>query len=250
MARAADEIFDDYAFAALYDNFNPWSAGDDFYLALAREGGGPILDLGCGTGMLACRIAGEVLPVVGVDPAAGILRVARSRPGAEKVEWIEADAQSLRLSQRFKLIYLTGHAFQVFLTDEDALATLKTAAALLDSDGRLAFETRNPEDRAWLSWNPAESREVVATSEHGRVEESCDTVYAAATGIAEITHRYRFLDKGGERLGHSRLRFITQDHLADLIAAAGLTPRAWYGNWDRDPYSPAASEIIVVAGLK
>ena len=56
MARAADEIFDDDAFAALYDSFNTWSAGDDFYLALARDHGGPVLDLGCGTGMLACRI--------------------------------------------------------------------------------------------------------------------------------------------------------------------------------------------------
>lgn len=250
MARAADEIFDDDAFAAFYDSFNTWSAGGDFYLALARDRGGPVLDLGCGTGMLACRIASEVSPIVGVDPAAGMLRVARSQPGAEKVAWIKDVAQNLHLSQRFNLIYLTGHAFQVFLTDEDVLAVLKMAARLLNPDGRLAFETRNPEDRAWLTWNPAESREMVVTSEHGRVEESCDTVYNAGTGIAEITHHYRFLDKGGERVGHSRLRFIAQNQLADLIAVAGLTPRIWYGNWDRSPCAPAAPEIIMVAGLK
>ncbi len=250
MARAAGDIFDDYALASLYDDFNAWDASDDFYLALARESGGPVLDFGCGTGMLACRIATEVLPVVGVDPAAGMLHVARARPGAEKVEWIESSAQDLRLAKRFNLIYLTGHAFQVFLTDEDALAVLKTAAEHLGPNGRLAFETRNPAAQAWLSWTPKESGTVVETDEHGRVEEFCEAAYNPVTGIAELTHHYRFLDKGTQRVGHSQLRFMAQAHLADLIAEAGLAAQSWYGNWNRSPYSPAAREIIALAALK
>ena len=247
--KAVDAIFDDYSFASLYDHFNAWGTGDDFYLALARETGGPILDFGCGTGMLACRIAAEVSPVVGVDPAGGMLRVARARADAQKVEWIESEAQSLRLRRLFKLIYLTGHVFQVFLTDEDVLAVLRTAAQHLRPDGRLVFETRNPAVREWLSWRPEESRDVVEAGEQGRIEAFCDSDYDPSTGIAELTHHYRFLDKGAERVGHSRLRFIEQGHLTNLIAAAGLAPRAWYGNWDRSPYSPAAKEIIAVVGL-
>ncbi len=73
------------SFALLYDHFNLWDSGDDFYLGLAREIGGFVLDLGCGTGMLACRIAQDGLSVTGVDPAEGMLRVARSRRGAERV---------------------------------------------------------------------------------------------------------------------------------------------------------------------
>src|SRR5579871_427815 len=119
---SVDDIFADDAFARLYDAFNPWGPGDDFYLGLARQGGGPVFDLGCGTGMLASRIAAEVSPVVGADPAKAMLQIARARSGAERVEWIEADATKLDLGRRFKLIYLTGHAFQVFLTDGDALA--------------------------------------------------------------------------------------------------------------------------------
>jgi ubiquinone/menaquinone biosynthesis C-methylase UbiE len=249
MAGAADEIFDDYAFARLYDTFNPWGAGDDFYLALARQSGGPVLDLGCGTGMLACRIAAEVSPVTGVDLAAGMLQVARSRPGADRVTWIEGDGRNLQLQQRFNLIYLTGHAFQVFLTDADVLSVLRTAARQLNPEGRLAFETRNPGARAWLSWNPKESRKVAQLPGLGRVEEFSENVYDSTTGIAELTHHYRFLDKGGQQVGHSRLRFIDRNHLAELIASAGLSPREWYGSWDRSDYSPASREIIVVAGL-
>ena len=240
-------IFGDEAFARLYDAFNPWGPGDDFYLALARRLGRGALDLGCGTGMLACRIAQEVTPVVGVDPAEGMLRMARSRPGAERVDWIKGDARTLDLKRHFGLIYLTGHAFQVFLTDEDCLAMLKTAGRHLAPQGRLAFDTRNPAAKAWLAWTPEESREIAEVAGLGRVEESVDTAFDEATGIASIAHRYRFLDKGSEQIGHSRIRFMERGHLSGLIAAAGLRIDSCYGWWDGRPCSHDSEEIIVTA---
>jgi SAM-dependent methyltransferase len=241
-----DEVFEDALFAAVYDDFNPWAASDAFYLAKARELGGHILDLGCGTGLLACRIAAEGLRVVGVDPARGMLRVARSRPGAERVDWVASDGQSLRLGRRFDLVCMTGHAFQALLSDDDALAVLKTAAHHLEPHGRFVFETRNPAARAWLSWTPETSRAVVRSRAHGRIEGSYDAVADARTGIVEIAERYRFLDTGVTRVGRSRLRFIGQDHLAGLLEQAGLRPLAWYGDWQRGPLLPTSKEIIAV----
>src|SRR5262249_36490957 len=101
--RALDEIYAAEDLARLYDHFNGWGASDDFYLDLALKAGGPVLDLGCGTGMLACRIAAEGLTVVGVEPSRSMLAIARARPGAELVEWVRSDAESLRLAQRFDL---------------------------------------------------------------------------------------------------------------------------------------------------
>jgi ubiquinone/menaquinone biosynthesis C-methylase UbiE len=112
MPRQTDEVFEEVFLASLYDHFNTWDACDEFYLALARESSGHVLDLGCGTGMLTCRIAQEGLSVTGADPGEGMLRVARSRQGTERVSWIKADGQTLRLPLRFDLIYMTGHAFQ------------------------------------------------------------------------------------------------------------------------------------------
>ena len=246
MPRQVDEVFEDEFLASLYDHFNTWDACDEFYLALARESGGRVLDLGCGTGMLACRIAHEGLSVTAADPAEGMLRVARSRAGAERVAWIKADGQSLRLSLRFNLIYMTGHAFQTLLTDDDAIAVLRTVHDHLAVEGRFAFESRNPARQAWLSWI-AERRKLAATNEHGRVEEFFDAAADSRTGIVNLVHHYRFLDADKVITGRSRLRFIDQEHLVRLLAAAGLTPMTWYGDWDRSPLTPTSGEFIVLA---
>ncbi len=243
---AVDEIFDDAFFASIYDLFNEWDAWDDFYLDMALEIGGDVLDLGCGTGRLACRMAAEGLNVTGADPAAGMLRVARSRTGNERVTWVQSDGQSLRLAERFDFVYMTGHAFQTMLTDAEAVALLTAVAAHLKPHGRFVFDTRNPAAKAWLDWTPDGPRAVVDGGDRGRIEEINDTAADPATGIVEIIHRYRFLDTGAERVGHSRIRFIDRDHLAGLVDQAGLTPVVWYGDSDRSPYTPDSPEIVAV----
>jgi len=94
MPRQTDEVFEDPFFASLYDHFNAWDVCDDFYLELALQTAGSVLDLGCGTGLLACRMAQKGLAVTGADPADGMLQVARSRAGAERVSWIKAEGQT------------------------------------------------------------------------------------------------------------------------------------------------------------
>jgi SAM-dependent methyltransferase len=241
-----DEVFDDSLFASLYDHFNTWDVCDDFYLSLAREGGGSVLDLGCGTGMLASRIAREGLDVTGVDPAEGMLRVARARDGGEQVTWIKAEGQALQLPGRFDLIYMTGHAFQALLTDDDAVAVLCSARDHLTDRGRLAFETRNPARKAWLAWTP-DRRRSVATAEHGSIEEFYETTVDPNTGIVGLTHHYRFADASKTIVGKSRIRFIDLDHLRRLLAMADLKPMAWYGDWNGSPITTTSREFIVVA---
>jgi SAM-dependent methyltransferase len=248
MSRLADEVFEDSLLASLYDDFNGWDVCDDFYLGLARtlKSGAHVLDLGCGTGLLACRIAQEGLAVTGVDPAEGMLGVARSRPGAERVSWIKGVGQTVRLPERFDLIYMTGHAFQALLTDDDAGAILRTARDHLADDGLLAFETRNPAQQAWRSWTPDKRRSAV-TADHGEVEEFFETKADPDTGIVDLAAHYRFIDTGKTIVGRSRIRFIGLDHLKRLLAEASLAPAAWYGDWDRSPLAEASREFIVVA---
>ena len=241
-----EDVFKEDFFASLYDSVNPWSASDEFYFHRALESGGPVLDLGCGTGMLACRIASRGLRVTGVDPAAAMLRVARSREGGDKVRWIQSDGQSLQLAERFQFISMTGHAFQALLTDEDAVALLRAAARHLDREGRFVFETRNPAARAWLAWTPERSRRTVQSPERGRVSVFYDAEAEPESGIVTIREHYSLQDKGVERVGSNRIRFVDREQLSGLLAEAGLEAVNWYGDWDGAPFSQASEEIIVV----
>ena len=119
--------------------------------------GSHVLDLGCGTGLLAAAL-GEGGEVFGVDPAAAMLDVARRRAGGQRVTWVEADARTVRLGRRFDLIVMTGHAFQVLLTDDDQRAVCETIAAHLVPGGTFIFDSRNPAAEEWREWTPAASR--------------------------------------------------------------------------------------------
>jgi SAM-dependent methyltransferase len=244
--RATDSVYAEADFAYLYDHFNRWGPSDEFYLALARKAHAPVLDLGCGTGMAAVRLAAEGIAMTGADPAPGMLGVARARPGAERVEWIQAAGQELDLGRRFGLAYMTGHAFQALLTDEDAVAVLRAVVRHLAPGGRFAFETRNPEVREWLGWTPEQTREVVVTEAHGRVEETIAVAHDPATDIVDIEHRYRFLDRGIERRAWARIRFIGRAHVERLLAEAGLRTAACYGDWDLSPWETGSPEIIMI----
>ena len=239
------DVFGDEFFASLYDCLNPWSPSDDFYLDRARALAGPTLDLGCGTGVLACAISALGLSVTALDPAAAMLNIARSRPGARMVTWIESQGQRLRLAQRFRFIYMTGHAFQQLLTDESAVALLRAAAAHLDPAGEFVFDTRNPAAQGWLSWTPERSRRIVFSAQHGEVTVFYDA-QAPVDGIVTIGEHYELLASGLRRVGHNRIRFIDQEHLRRLLMEAGLAPTAWYGDWGATDFSPVSREIIVV----
>jgi ubiquinone/menaquinone biosynthesis C-methylase UbiE len=89
--------------AEIYDLVNPWSQDVEFYLSLAGPRPCSVLDLGCGTGTLCCALAERGHRVTGVDPAAAMLDVAKRKPHAKQVEWVESSARSYRSHRRFDL---------------------------------------------------------------------------------------------------------------------------------------------------
>ena len=148
----ADAAFEDPRLAALYDVFDGDRSDLALYAGLVDEfGARTVVDVGCGTGSLACLLASRGVRVVGLDPAAASLDVARRKPHAETVRWVHGDAGSLPPLQA-DLATMTGNVAQVFLTDEDWTAALRAVRGALRPGGRLAFETRRPERQAWREW--------------------------------------------------------------------------------------------------
>lgn len=239
-----DKIFTDPRLAAVYDLFNDVGEDTPFYVALAGDEPKRVLDVGCGTGRLACALAAKGHQVTGADPAAAMLAEARRKPEAEKIAWVEGYADTLDLAERFDLIAMTGHVFQVFLEDTEILAVLRNLKRHLAEGGLLAFETRNPAAREWEEWTPDDS-ETVEHPELGPVEAAW-TLQSEGGGFVTFETRYRLAD-GTQLVAPSTLRFVTVEELAALLEQAGFTEVKWYGDWDRSPLGEDKPEIIVLA---
>ncbi len=202
--REPDAAFADPRLAALYDVLDNDRSDLDAYLAIVDEvGARRIVDIGCGTGSLAVRLAATGCSVLGVDPAEASLDVARAKPNAELVTWLRGDAtRLLDLHISADLAVMTGNVAQVFVSDNDWSDTLAAVHASLRPDGWFVFETRRPEARDWEHWDIAPT---AVTLPNGDVA----TVARCVTEVAVPLVRFETSTTIGEEVldSTSTLRF-------------------------------------------
>ncbi len=215
-----DARFADPRLAPLYDLFDSDRRDLDAYLAMAAEfDARRVLDVGCGTGVLALLLAERGCEVVGVDPAAASLVVARSKPGADKVRFIDGDATTLPPLQ-VDLVTMTGNVAQVFLTDDDWTATLAGIRGALAPGGRLVFESRDPGRRVWEQWRRDWTPQYVELPGVGVVE-STGVVTRVDGRLVTFAGAVTFPD-GTVVPTSSTLRFRERVELEASLAATGF----------------------------
>ena len=215
-----DAAFEESRQAELYDPLDPDRSDLDAYVAMAAEfGAASVLDVGCGTGTLACLLAGRGLTVTGADPAAGMLAVARRKPGAGRVRWLHTDAAGVPPLQA-DLATMTGNVAQVFRTDEEWAAALRAIHAALRPGGRLVFESRDPARKAWLEWTREQSYSRT-TLPDGREVESWHDLIGVDGDLVSFRGTIVFGD-GQALTSDSTLRFRGFAELASSASAAGL----------------------------
>lgn len=238
--------YGDERLAGLYDALNRWGRSDDFYLGHVMRAAS-VLDVGCGTGELLCRArrAGHPGDLVGLDPAAAMLAVARAK--RSDVDWVPGDAGSMDFGRTFDLITMTGHAFQELLDDGAVRAALTTFHRHLAPGGRLAFETRNPAARTWERWTPAQTRTAVREPAGGTVEVWHDLRGTREPDLVDYVTGFHSPAAGETTSSVSTLRFIDPGRLRSLLTEAGFGVDGWYGDWDLGDVTSSSPEIVVVA---
>lgn len=216
----ADPVFDEPRLAEVYDPLDPDRSDLDAYVAMVEEFGvRGVLDIGCGTGTFACLLARRGLTVTAVDPAGAMLAVARTKPGAERVQWVHGDATDLPPLQ-VDLVTMTANVAQVFLTDAEWAATLRAAYAALRPGGRLVFETRDPAAKAWLEWIRERSYQQIVVPGVGGVQ-SWVELLGVRGELVSFRSTVVFEADGAVLTSESTLRFRHRDEVAASLAAAG-----------------------------
>jgi SAM-dependent methyltransferase len=238
----------EYANAQEYDEENAWGASDELYLELAKRIGGPVLDVGCGTGGIVRAIAQAGLEASGLDVTPAMVGRARmlSEEAGLDVEWVLGDARTFQLGRKFRFIFMTGHAFQHLLTDDDIRAFFDRAHEHLLDDGVLAFETRNFAVKTFGGSEEPTFWKTIEDNQGRQVDLLIGSVYAPESGV-ELLIGERLVRETGERTREtSSLRYLSVEHLNRLLGEHGFEVVEQYGNWDRRPLGEDQPEVISI----
>lgn len=232
-------VSDLYDHPDLYDALLPVEAHLPFYVDLARQQAGAVLELACGTGQLTVPIASLGLPTVGLDQSSAMLSVARKRASAAgaSVEFVQGDMRDFVLGREFKLIFVARNSLLHLLSTADLLAAFAAVRHHLAPDGVFAFDVFNP-DVALLARPKGQRFPVmeVDTAAFGplRVEGTLD--YDSATQVNHGTWYISTPDKPDAWIMSLVLRSIFPQELPLLLSAAGLELVSRFGELSCAPF--------------
>ena len=230
-----DAVFASQRLAEIYDAVEGERGDLDHYLAIAAESGArSVLDVGCGTGTFACLLADRGIEVVGVDPAAASLDIARAKPGADRIRWLHGDATTLPELQ-VDLATMTANVAHVILADDDWSATLRGIRAALRPGGQLVFESRDPSRRPWLAWNRDTTYRRLDVPGVGAVETWWDLTEVDGDYVS-YRRSYVFAAGGATLTSDSTRRFRSRAEIKGSLRSAGYTLADVHDAPDRPGY--------------
>lgn len=137
--------------AEWYDSYIHLSEDVPFYVDLAREQGGPVLELGCGTGRIAIPTAEAGITIFGLDNSSSMLNIAkkkiavREREIRNKITLQEGDMRNFHFDRSFSLITIPFRAFLHLLTVNDQRRALLCIHKHLANGGMLAMNIFDPD---------------------------------------------------------------------------------------------------------
>jgi len=228
-------IYDD---AWLYDlQYDGYRDDVPFYLRIADDQAGPVLELGAGTGRLTAALAAAGHRVVAVDASAAMLARARVRlaePIARgQVTLMHGDMREVALQRRFALVLAPFNTLMHAITLSDQDRTLATVRDHLEDGGAFAFDLYLPRlgplgvmrsEREWESLDGGRA-ELFLVQRHDAEQQLVESRY----------YLDRRDDDGVVRRVTSRItqRYFTRFELERALRAAGLTRTVWFGGFDR-----------------
>jgi SAM-dependent methyltransferase len=245
----------------LYDHVGAYNARADiaFYVEEATRTDGKILELASGTGRVLLPIARAGKEITGVELSHRMLERCRERVAAEpeevrsRITLVAGDMRDFSLDDRFALAIIPFRPMQHLMTIDDQLSCLDCIRRHLVPAGRLIFDVFNP-DLARIGsppaaeWNDTPETPLPDGSSFRRSGRMVAVHRIEQVNDVELIYDLTFPNGKTERRVHAfGMRWFLPAELEHLVARAGFTLDAIYGNFDRSPLTDASPEMIVVA---
>lgn len=248
-----------YQWPDYYDWTSPTENEDVlYYVELAKETGGPVLELGCGTGRCSLAIAREGIEVVGLDLSREMLNRAKQKADefglSQRVTWIEADMSNFSIPDKtFPLVIIPYRSFLHLLTVKDQLNALKCIRSHLQDGGMLALNVFVPHVDQLVDIDRKYQYRgcfpIPGTEEKVEIYDftEVDPFYQ----LCHITRYYERFDGQGKMLEriktHLHLRYIFPTELSLLLALCGFKIVNRYGSFAKDEFDRHSDELIIEA---
>ncbi|MFC4438785.1 MULTISPECIES: class I SAM-dependent methyltransferase [Natrialbaceae] len=248
----SSEYYDD--FAAFYDAAYGQQAGvveEDvqFYVDLAHEADGPVLEVGCGTGRVYLELLRAGVDADGIDVSSGMLEVLREKAAVEGLEPSvrEADVTSFRQDREYALVIVPFRAFLHLTTVEEQLAALERIHDALAPGGRLALNVFTPNFEVicegYGEWEETTVELEGETYTHRTMTELIDEVEQ----LARI--RSVVLASDGEQLFErdARIALVSRREFELLFRQSPFSSWTVYGGFEYEPLESSAQEMVWIA---
>ena len=218
-------------FASVYDQWYPVTEDVPFYVELARESDGPLVELAVGTGRVAIPVARETgRKVIGIDLEPAMLAQARERAdeAGVELELRQGDMRELRLDEPAGLIYVPFRSLLHLPTWDDRLRVFERVRDSLRPGARFA-------------WNAFVFDPRIAVRVDGEWQEQNGVRHR----IDHFKHDNR-LDITLERGGTVSLWWLSRSEWEGLIRTAAFEVEALYGGFGKQPFVESATEFVYV----
>ncbi len=239
-----------YADPLIYDlESGRYDPAGSILLKLAAQTGGPILELGCGTGRVTVELARLGLDMTGLELAPAMLERARQKAAGLPITWINGDARDFQLGRRYGLIFTSGAVLQHLLQPADQEAMLARVRQHLAHDGRFVVDAmfKRPEKMVdvtrpvhWYSFDDDQGR---------RVEVSGTDHFDHANRLWTQTIYRQWQDGQADqpvRPVKLALRYFFPEELDSLLHDNGFRVLDRFGNWQGEPFTQESQMQIYV----
>ena len=248
-----------YATIARYYDAEHTDKTDDLqmYSQLVAEYGGPVLDIGCGTGRVMVHLAQEGIEVHGIDSEEAMLERARLKLDMfphlrEKLHFYRGDVLTFELDESFKLVLLSYNSLMHFHEQETQIDLLRRLRQWIDDDGLLIIDLPNAgETFASQDTDNLTLENTFVDTETGHLVMQQATSYLdRTTQLMRVNWIYDEIDGDGvlkRTLAPVVFRYFFYAELQLLLQKTGFEVTAAYGDTDLGPFADGCERMIVFA---
>jgi SAM-dependent methyltransferase len=254
---------DEYAsMAEFYDHVVPYRNRQDvpFFVEMARQAEGPVLEIGCGTGRVLIPTARAGIEIAGLDLSESMLSLCRNKLEREpeevqsRVRLVKADMRQFEIERQFSLVTMPFRPFQHLLTVEDQLSCLACVRRHLREDGKFVLDLFNPDlkrltdDKCLTDWEEEPEFTMPDGCKVVRRIRITSRDYINQIQEVEFSHSVKQPDGQEVRLYERfRMRYLFRFEAEHLLERSGLRVEHLYGDYDKSPCdSKHPRELIFV----